>query len=731
MDNLNRNDPCPCGSGKKYKKCHMNSAKEGMIADSANAFTEKYNEASRLYKTGYWGSAETACREAISIQKNNAPAHFLLGLALAAQNRKQEAIAPYQEAIRLQSNFLLAMGSLGQLYFELGNYTESEKIFHSAISTSKISISDKAILLGNLGGVLSAQGKHAEAVPIYQRSLSLNPDHFITHSNLGISLSSLGKLDEALSCYRKAISLKPDYAEGHNNLGVMLNDQRRHAEAELCFKAAIRLNENYLDAYKNLSMCLLDQNKTHEAEERIKTALSIKHDDYSCLSSLGDIYKAQRKMDAAIDCYKRAIQIKPDHPHCHHSLFSAMQFQAQPDPANWQAHYAQFRSLFEEPLKTIWQNHSNECDPLRTLNIGYVSPDFRNHAITKFIEPILINHDKSQHKIFCYYNNSIRDAVTDRLMGYSDQWLDCQAMTDAQLADQIRKDGIDILVDLTGHLAGNRILMFAHKPAPIQITYLGYPGSTGLSAIDYRLTDEYADPVGAEVYYTENLLRLPDSLWCYRPTQALPEIEGLPAQRNGYITFGSLNNFSKIDAGSVKLWAQLLHEIPNSRLLIATVPEGKLRQDFIDSFANQGIEESRLAFVGFLDSESFYKTIQQVDIALDPLLVNGATTTCEALWLGVPTLSLIGERFLSRAGFSILHAAGLSEFAAETQDDYLRIAKYYAANLAQLAEIRAGLREKVSVSALAADQAFTKNLEKAYRKVWASWCNASEYTPPK
>jgi len=296
-------------------------------------------------------------------------------------------------------------------------------------------------------------------------------------------------------------------------------------------------------------------------------------------------------------------------------------------------------------------------------------------------------------------------------------------MSDDQLSQRIQSDGIDILVDLTGHTAHSRLLTFARKPAPIQITYLGYPGTSGLSAMDYRLTDNYAEP-GDDRFYTEKLLRLPDSMWCYRPVADMPEVTPLPALANGYVTFGSFNNVNKVGADCIALWATLLRALPGARLLLATVPEGEVRERLTRQFVELGVDARRLSFCGKLPPHEFQRRLQQVDITLDPFPVNGATTTCESLWLGVPVLALVGERFLSRAGLSVLSAAQLPDFAAATPAEFINTATLLANNLALLADIRLGLRDHLRATPLLDCQRLTRNLEQIYRNVWETWCGS-------
>jgi predicted O-linked N-acetylglucosamine transferase (SPINDLY family) len=382
--------------------------------------------------------------------------------------------------------------------------------------------------------------------------------------------------------------------------------------------------------------------------------------------------------------------------------------------------HRRFGEYFEASLKAQWKPHTNPRDPEKRLKIGYVSGDFCWHAVSYFIAPAIAEHDRRQFEVYCYATSSKHDKFTDRLIADADHWVPCVDMSENQMAERIRADGIDILIDLAGHTADNRLLVFARKPAPIQFTYLGYPGTTGLTSIDYRITDNYTEPEEdadpADAYYTEKLVRLPNSIWCYSPDDA--EVTPLPAQQNGYITFGSFNNIKKVGAECIALWAKLLNTIPSSRLLIVTVSEGTARDHLIRQFEEHGIVAERLEFAPKLPTEKFRKKLQEVDITLDPFPVNGATTTCESLVLGVPALTIIGNRFLSRAGHSILSAAQMPEFAATSEEEFLRIATELANDLPRLSQIRANMREKLFKSPLLDRQLFTRNLEKIYRDVW-------------
>jgi protein O-GlcNAc transferase len=540
----------------------------------------------------------------------------------------------------------------------------------------------------NLGTLLHRQRQFDSAVQCYREALRIQPDYPDACNNLGTALKALGRLDEAVAAYREALRIKPDYHDAHYNLGNVLHDQRQLDQAIAAYQEALRLKPDYPEVWNNL----------------------------------GSAYKRQGKLEEAIACFKKSLALRPDKHNVHNNLLYAMQSSAEHSQAEAFAAHLAFAERFETPLQKNWRAHLNTPDPNKRLKVGYVSADFRQHAVANFIEPVLAHHDKTQVEIACYYNDIRQDSVTDRIRSLADHWTPCVGISDEQLAERIRSDGIDILVDLSGHTGGNRLLAFARKPAPVQITYLGYPGTSGLSAIDYRITDHDADPQGSEQYYREKLLRLPHSLCCYRPATGMPDVSPLPALQNGFPTFGSFNNFNKIDHATIALWARILNALPGARLLMLTVPEGERRQWLARQFDALGISAERLEFRGFLPMNEFQEVFRQVDIALDPLQFAGGTTTCESLWMGVPVIMQIGQRLINRIGYSFLHAAGFPMYAAASLDDYVRIAIETASQLPQLAQLRSSMREQLAVSPLMDETGFTRNLEQAYRTCWMQWC---------
>jgi len=569
----------------------------------------------------------------------------------------------------------------------------------------------------NLAMALQAGGQIERAINSYFRALEINPSFAGAHYSLGNALRDIGQLDDAIASYRRALQIKSDYAEAHNSLGNALRDIGQFDDAIASYHRALQIKSDYAEAHNNLGNALRDIGQLDNAIASYRRALQIKSEYAEAHSNLGNALRDIGQLDDAIASYQLALQIKPDLVSGHSNLLMVLQFAPRFTQEEVFSAHRRFGEQFETTLKPHWPTHANHRDPDKRLRIGYVSGDFRAHAVAFFIEPVIANHDKSCVEIFCYANSVRHDAITDRLMAAADHWIPCFGMSDVQLAQRIGDDGIDILVDLAGHSEHNRLLVFARKPAPIQITYLGYPGTSGLSAMDYRLTDRYTEP-GGDQYYTEKLLRLPDSIWCYRPAEDMSAVTPLPALGNGYLTFGSFNNANKIGSECIALWSRLMHSVPSARLMLVAIPEGKARLGLSKQFRAHGIADERIHYVGKLPPQEFRRMLQQVDITLDPLPVNGATTTCESLWMGIPVLTLVGERFQSRAGLSVLSAAQLPDFAAPTADALIKTAQLLANNLPLLSNIRAGLREHLITTPLFDQKLFTRNLESLYRDVW-------------
>ncbi|HMK49909.1 MAG TPA: hypothetical protein VK435_07635, partial [Thermodesulfovibrionales bacterium] len=434
----------------------------------------------------------------------------------------------------------------------------------------------------------------------------------------------------------------------------------------------------------------------------------------------------QGKLDDAEQYFRTSMRLDPWRIKPYESLLMLMNYSDRYDASAIFSEHLNFARRFEAPLLPFHAGHTREKVRDKVLRIGYVSPDFRRHSVNYFLEPVLASHDHDRFEVFCYSDVAVSDVVTERLRGYANQWRDIAGMTDEEAAQLVRRDGIDILLDLAGHTGFNRILMFARKPAPIQVSWLGYPNTTGLSSVDYRLVDSYTDPPGmTDPYYTERLVRLPRTFLCYVPENGGPPVGELPALRSGHVTFGSFNFFPKVSRTTVTLWSSILKALPGSRLILKAkaFSSESVCAKAREMFDAHGIPGERIELMSHKPSYSEHlATYNEIDIGLDTFPYNGTTTTCEALWMGVPVVSLGGTTHVSRVGLSILSNVGIPWLAARTHDEYVRIAVDLALDLEGLQLLRRSLREKLIESPLSDAKLFVSGLEACYRDMWVSWC---------
>ncbi len=492
----------------------------------------------------------------------------------------------------------------------------------------------------------------------------------------------------AVELLRRAIALQPNVADYHNTLGIVFDSQRQHDRAVGAYESALRVSPHHAAAHNNLGSALCD---------------------------LGLI-------DSAIASFRRAVNLRPEKASYLSNLIYSLHIQPTYPSNSIHTEVTRWNDLYCRPLAASSRRHTNDRSPARRLRIGYVSPDLREHAVAFFLTPLLEAHDREQFSICCYASVSRPDAITGKLRKCAEVWRDSAALSDSALAGQVRSDGIDILIDLSMHTAGNRLPAFALRPAPVQVSWLAYPGSTGLEVIEYRLTDAFIEPPAEVSVLTPELpIRLPDAWCCYQPIGYFPEVGDLPAERAGYVTFGSLNKLSKVNDRVMHCWAELLRALPDSRLLMLC-PEGRSRERIREYLATRSVDAERVEFVSFISLSDYLKTYQRIDIALDPFPCNGMTTTCHALWMGVPVVTLPGTTAISRAGLSLLSNAGLPELVAASEDHYVTIATGLACDLTHLAGLRATLRARMAKSPLMDAPKFARHFEQALRGMWQKWC---------
>ncbi len=535
----------------------------------------------------------------------------------------------------------------------------------------------------------TAQGRHGAAILLLKKAAALKPEAAEIHFNLGNACYAQGALHDAVAGFEKALELDPGFTGALNNLANVLKALAQVDRAEACYRKLIDLK--------------YDLTRTH--------------------SDLGNILLQQGRLDEAIASYRRALDIDPDFVRAHTNLVFAMNYHPGYSPEQISLEHRRWGRRHAEPLRNALPPPGNDRSPERRLRVGYVSPDFWHHPVCYFFEPVLQHHDAEQVEVFCYSDVARPDQYTERLQAYRVTWRDVVGLPDDALAHIVRRDQIDILVDLAGHTNDNRLLMFARKPAPIQVTWNGYPNTTGMDVMDYRITDGYADPPGmTENLHSERLLRLPEIYMAFQPPADSPPLGLPPVLTNGYITFGSFNAISKIASQVIEVWAWILRAVPGSRLVVLSVPEGRTRGRIIEAFAAHGVNAERLDLMWRLPFQQFLAAYQRVDIALDSFPYHGTSTTCQTLWMGVPLITLAGRSHVSRVGVSLLANLGLERFIARTPQEYRDLAVRLADNIEELTMLRSRLREMMMNSPNTDGMALTRHLERAYREVWRTWC---------
>jgi protein O-GlcNAc transferase len=641
---------------------------------------ETLAQAVQRHQAGQPAEAEKLYREVLQEWRDHPQTLHLLGVVLAAQNKYDAAVEAYRRAVALKPD-------MGQAH-------------------------------GNLGIALHAQGKLDEALVSYRRALEMKPDWQQVQNNLGTVLMARGRMAEAIAAYRKAVALVPTDATAHRNLGRALRQVEQLDEAIAETRAALALEPNRADDFNTLGSCFHAKRQFDEAGAAYRQALALEPTRADAMNNLADILKHTGRVAEAIEWYRRVIEIDTSLADVFSNLLYALHF----DPSyDGQAILREHRVWDRRYARPPGSPHTNDRTADRKLRIGYVSPDLRGHVVGWNLLPLLGAHDRERFHITCYASVAAPDATTRELQGRCDVWRNIYAMGDDRAAEMIRSDGIDILVDLSLHIANNRLLIFLRKPSPVQVTYLGYCSTTGLSTMDYRLSDPHLDPPGSDLScYSEETVRLPVSYWCYQPGGPTPEVAAAPSIANGYMTFGCMNNFSKVSDEALRVWARVLEATAGSRLMIHC-PKGSHMEAARQRVVSLGIPAERQEWVGFQSWAEYIQTYHRIDVALDPFPYGGGITTCDALWMGVPVVSLCGRTAVGRGGKSILTNLGLPQLAVDSPEEYVRL----AADAAKWTAIRPFLRQRMSESPLMDAKRFARDVESAYMEMWRKWAAGS------
>ncbi len=611
-------------------------------------------------------------------------------LSAYANGRWHDAEAASRHVLSIDPRHAPALHLLGTLAHRAGHADDAVGLMRQAIAIEP----RVAEYHSNLCVVLTTQARHDDAIDAGRRALAIDPRLVDAHYNLGNALTAAGRFDEAVPCFRDALAIRFDVPQAHNNLGNALRECGRLVDAEGAYRQALFFRPDYAHARSNLALALEDMGRADDALVEHRRAVATASNDAAIHSNL--ILSLHHQPDVDAEAILQECR-------------------------RWNARHA-------EPLRAAANLPSRDRSPDRVLRIGYVSPDLRRHPVANFLLPLLEAHDRRRVHVTCYATGTKADDVTARLRAASDAWV-LLAGPDPVAAERIRDDRIDLLVDLSGHTGGHRLRLFALRPAPVQVTALGHPGTTGVDAIDARWTDDRVDPHGLEPAASERPMRVASGAWCFAPLEDGPEPGELPARSRGHVTFGSFNAVKRIGGPTLDLWLRLLRDLPASRMLLKSrsFRDPEVVRRFRDVFAGGGIASSRIDLLP--DEPSAFdhlRTYDRVDIALDPFPHHGTTTTCEALWMGVPVITLAGRTHASRVGASLLAAVGLSSLVAGTPAEYVGHAARLAGDLDSLAAMRAGLRERMRSSPLMDAARFARGVEAAYRALWHDWCRGAD-----
>jgi len=676
------------------------------------------NLGNALNSAGRTEDAADAYRRTIALDPRNVQALTSLGNVLMELGQTDEAAGHYRQALVVIPDVAETLNNLGNALQDMGQYEDAEGSYRRALTISP----DDANALGNLGTAQHHRKQFNEAIASFQKALSIAPDNAEVHGNLGAALQAKGLLREAESAYREAVGLDPGMAQVHSNLGIVFKDQGRFNDAIASHQQALALNPNDATFHNSLGIALKAQGRLDDAVASYNAAIALDPDNADAWGNLGSACTDIGDLDGAVAHYKKALAIRPDHPSAANNyLHILLYLPGLTNDALFKT-CRQTAALGPSPAKTPAPVPAIPLASGKKLRIGYVSSDFRAHPVGHNVTQLLGNHDHERFEIFCYAQLTQPDEISEQFMRYADHWRATIGLTDAQVAERIRDDGIHIMVYLGGHFDNNRLSIATHRPAPVQVAMHGGT-TTGLDEMDFWLTDAILHPPQTEELFSENLLRLP-AFYNYPKDDAAPPLSTLPAENNGFITFCSFNKPCKINGTVLDLWSEVLRAVPDSRLMLKFknhwgIPS--IRQPVLDRLGANGIAPEQIILIS--TDDSFHDHLghyADADIALDPFPFNGATTTYQALWMGVPVISLMGERFISRAGASISTHAGLGELVADTPEEYVQKAIALAADQPRLKELRTSLRGRVGTSPLSDGPAYASNVEKAFRDMWAS-----------
>jgi protein O-GlcNAc transferase len=673
--------------------------------------------------------AEALCRRILDLQPRHAEALHLMGLVAADSRRWAEAVQWIGRATEIAPDRAEYWINLGTVLHPLGRLDEAITAYRRAISFRP----DVAAGYNNLGNALAATGRFQEAVDFLSKAVALSPNDPDAQFNLGNVLDQMGERDRAIEMLQRSIAVRPDWTPAHNNLGLAFGAAGRTREAIAAFEHAASLSPAEAGILENLGAAHYSLGEMDRAIECFESALKLRPTSSRALNGLANAWKDSGEVTKAVKFYDRAVELNPsDSATDSNRVFALLMHPEYDGPAIlreervWQERHCR-------GLKAFDSKRLIDRNPDKRLRIGLVSADFCDHVIGRNIYPFVRDRDRNEFELLCYSGVCRPDGLTAWFRSMSDGWRDIARMDDEAAAKMIRDDRIDILLDLSLHTRGNRLLMLARKPAPIQVTFAGYPGGTGLDAMDWRLTDPYLDPPDGKTDgdYSERSFRLKNSFWCYDPEgmsweesngkSSSPDVAPLPAMRSGFVTFACLNNHCKVNEQVLELWGKVLRAVRNSRMVMV-VPPCSARERAIDVM---GVERDRIELVSYQPRRKYLAEFNRIDLGLDTFPYNGHTASLDAMWMGVPVITRVGRTVVGRAGWSQQSNLGITELATHDDEGFVRIAVEWSRDLPRLAELRRALRSRMLASPLCDGKGFTRSIETALRAIWRSQLSSS------
>ncbi|XP_007027838.2 PREDICTED: probable UDP-N-acetylglucosamine--peptide N-acetylglucosaminyltransferase SPINDLY [Theobroma cacao] len=669
--------------------------------------------------------------EALKIDPHYAPAYYNLGVVYSEMMQYETALGCYEKAALERPMYAEAYCNMGVIYKNRGDLESAIACYERCLAVSpnfEIAKNNMAIALTDLGTKVKLEGDINQGVAYYKKALYYNWHYADAMYNLGVAYGEMLKFDMAIVFYELAFHFNPHCAEACNNLGVIYKDRDNLDKAVECYQLALSIKPNFSQSLNNLGVVYTVQGKMDAAASMIEKAIIANPTYAEAYNNLGVLYRDAGNISMAITAYEQCLKIDPDSRNAGQNRLLAMNYINEGDDDKlFEAHRDWGRRFMR--LYSQYNSWDNPKDPERPLVIGYISPDYFTHSVSYFIEAPLVYHDYGNYQVVVYSAVVKADAKTNRfrekVMKKGGVWRDIYGIDEKKVASMVRDDKIDILVELTGHTANNKLGTMACRPAPVQVTWIGYPNTTGLPSIDYRITDPLADPPDTKQKHVEELVRLRECFLCYTPSPEAGPVSPTPALSNGFITFGSFNNLAKITPKVLQVWARILCAVPNSRLVVKCKPFccDSVRQKFLTTLEQLGLESLRVDLLPLiLLNHDHMQAYSLMDISLDTFPYAGTTTTCESLYMGVPCVTMAGSVHAHNVGVSLLSKVGLRHLIAKNEDEYVQLALQLASDVTALQNLRMSLRDLMSKSSVCDGKNFISGLEATYRNMWRRYC---------